>query len=606
MIAVKTHKDSICTDSEMPNFVVWSWMRTALKLSGSNLMLFAYIYSQSFDSSHCVTTSLTCLSEWFGLTRQTLARNIDRLPYVTKQTSDDHPCGFYGYYFYRVDMDAMLKDFSTGPDEVYQEFLASYKKLLILKFPDDKKRIEDYFKMFSDWHAGLSVAMRKEAKSFVTLGNRISNDEECSYKDIDFSTALQDVRDQITQLSNNLSVFLGNGEKETSTKVTLSNTPILESPPKKSLNTSKPKPKGARRPSDMGIIAKSQASKPASKEEKARIKQEKFNILIKELYELNTDFVTTHNIDDGRIIEALDNYVREIVEKEHNPKGLTAFRYKESLKQLAPILSPDDMLTHINDAIIGGYTKFVYDQEKIKKLNNLYTERLNIKEVAETFISKFPNASETFSTTIREYVNNCVLNTDGWTSFAFSCRMNELLNRQLTAEQVITVISDTLSCGWKQWNFRSVDNGSTSTVSQTPTVEMSAKESATDDFFRRHYFYQEPEIKTVLLDYLHNTSHGRSISCAKWDQEMEFLILHRHTNDDMIMAVKDAILHDYEHLCTVDYDKDRRIQHTYGTLVESVRMKDRTRQKHCEQERKKHPDDPRFDGMPRGFFDRLE
>ena len=614
MIAISTHKDTINTGSEMPNFVIWSWMRTALQLSGSNLMLFAYIYSQSFDASHYVTTSLSCLAEWFGITRQTLSRNIDKLPYIIKDNSCDHPAGFYNCCLYRVDMDAMLHDFSNGPDETYQEFLASYERLLILKFPDDKKTIEAYFKLFSEWHAGLSVEMRKQIKPFITLGNKIKENEEVDYEDVNFSDALQDMKEQVEKLSSDLDKFL-NGESKSNVEITskISNPTVNTKPcvqgtsvpqSNSSKPTPKPKHKGAKRPSDLGIVAKPQKPKSKTKEEKERIKQEQFNLLIQQLYAENVDFIVRHNIRDERILSSLNDYVSEVIEGGKNSRGVTTHRYKMALDQLALVMSPDKMLMYIQNAIIGGYSKFVYDLDKIQSDNRMLLERSNIWEKTENFISNFPDASEEFVNTVNRYVEDCVLASDRYSALQFEHRLNDLLKRNLTSEQVLTVICDTLSSGWKQWNFTNVQNVATN-VSSTPTPDMEDKENATDTFFRKHYFYQTPEIKQVLLDYLHQTSHGRNMSCNKWVQEMEYLLLHRHTNDEIIMAIKDATLHDYEHLCTVDYAADKRMQHTFGTLEDAVVMRDRTRRKHCEQERKNNPNDPRFEGMPEDYFDEL-
>ena len=62
-----------------PTIVVWSWMRTVLNLSGSELLIFSYLYSQTFDDSHKCYTTLSDMSDWFGLTRQTISRNIDKM-----------------------------------------------------------------------------------------------------------------------------------------------------------------------------------------------------------------------------------------------------------------------------------------------------------------------------------------------------------------------------------------------------------------------------------------------------------------------------------------------------------------------------------------------
>ena len=65
--------------NSVPNIVMWSWMRTVLRLCGSELLIFSYIFSQTFDSSHRCYACLIDMEDWFGVTRQTISRNIDRL-----------------------------------------------------------------------------------------------------------------------------------------------------------------------------------------------------------------------------------------------------------------------------------------------------------------------------------------------------------------------------------------------------------------------------------------------------------------------------------------------------------------------------------------------
>ena len=89
----------------MPNFIVWNWMMSALKLTGNDILLFAYVYSQSFDNKHYTTVSMTTLASWLGLTRQTVVKHLENLPFVQKYVSQDGSNGFYTFnYFINIDI----------------------------------------------------------------------------------------------------------------------------------------------------------------------------------------------------------------------------------------------------------------------------------------------------------------------------------------------------------------------------------------------------------------------------------------------------------------------------------------------------------------------
>ena len=94
-----TRKPSTNKESDLEpttnDFTICTWMIDELHLVGSGLVLFAYIYAQTMNNMHPSTTSLLALTRISGLTKQTVSRAIDKLPYIIKNASQDNDKGFY-------------------------------------------------------------------------------------------------------------------------------------------------------------------------------------------------------------------------------------------------------------------------------------------------------------------------------------------------------------------------------------------------------------------------------------------------------------------------------------------------------------------------------
>lgn len=170
--------------SSMPDIMVWSWM-SALDLSGVELLIFAYIFSNAFDNVHRCYTKLNEMEEWFGLTRQAVSRRIESLVnknYITKQVTTEINPGFLKHNSYAVNMQTITDILTECDDDVYNNFMSSYGNILKQKFPQDSSRIEDYIQKMCDWHHAKNVQVCLTIKQLSDL--MLSEDT------VDMATAL--------------------------------------------------------------------------------------------------------------------------------------------------------------------------------------------------------------------------------------------------------------------------------------------------------------------------------------------------------------------------------------------------------------------------------
>lgn len=580
MIKVYTQRENIDTGSEMPNFVIWSWMRNGLKLSGIHIMLFAYIFSQSYDNEHLVTTSLSVLSDWFGISRQTLSRNIDALPYVEKSVSQDNRNSFYTHNCYKIDMIGLLTYFQNCEKEIYEEFLAAYKGLLILKFPDDKESIEEYFVDI------LNLYLEKNPEGIDELMKTIL----ISNMDVEKGTRFKPVLDAIT--TNGYIPVMESNSTTPKVKRTEESELSVKTKPKKGLG---------KNPASLGITPKPIRSTRKTPEEKLLQRNEN----IQKLQLIASNYVAMKVGNDPECLQLLNSYITDVLfyeEKTVNPMSPNSFQ--TLLKELDMFKTLDDKLDAIRTSIGHRYRGFCYtDKETLNQKYFKQEQAELIQQQVEEFITKHCSTNEDLSGILRDYVAEVFIPT-GKSARQFKLFLKKLEDARLSIENMYVVVSETYMNGWKRWSFEFPDHftsnllTSDARTASNPKVDMSEKESAIDTFFREHYLYQNPEIKELLLQYIHETKHGQSMSVRDFINKMDYVIMHRYLVTDVINCIRHAVSTDADCLCPTDFNIDKEIKQVHGSFEECLKVMDRERRRQCEVARKKHPDDIRFEGMP--------
>ena len=82
--------------------VVLGWMRTALHLQGTQLMLYAIIHGFTMDGSSDFSGSTEYLSEWLGVSKKCICENLKALVDKKLIVKSVYYEGSYKYCRYRV------------------------------------------------------------------------------------------------------------------------------------------------------------------------------------------------------------------------------------------------------------------------------------------------------------------------------------------------------------------------------------------------------------------------------------------------------------------------------------------------------------------------
>ena len=612
-------KDLVSSTPEMPNFVVWDWMRTGLGLSGVSIMIFAYIYSQSFDNSHAVSTSLATMSEWFGLTRQTLTRNIDKMPYIIKDTSDEHTYGFYMFNYYKVDMEELLRYFEKSVNgSAYENFMLSYSQILKLKFPDDEKEIDNYFSDIIDWHYNVDDRFMERVKTIARLGNDVRNNPE-DYKDTSFTVAVNNTEELIKSFCDILSNVTG---KEITITPTVSDKAISKndmpkndttSPKSDAVETvektveSKPKRKSAKVMADMGMLSKKSPKTKTKAEEKAELSKKHFD----ELVLATNQYVALKYNNDEELIEVLIEYLKYRFEDKSYP---TRSQWSALLRTLATYSDNETRVIVVENALAGGYKKFSYETaEQIAEMKRRSQVANDIHQIIDDFCANKCENNKELSELLHEYyktVNTSVSNTKQVEEM-----LNMLDNTYPTLDGKLLSVRKAFASGWKTLVANNLFGGGYSnsnnnnSAPNAPIIigenEMDEKDKIIDKFFKEKYLYMYPNIKTKLTEYVHETEVGKSMSADTFEKNLEFLALHKPDPKTMLEAINETIIKNRNVFCYENFEETKKVQKSHITLEERSNNLIRSRRQECEFTRHYNPHDKRFEGMPDDFDSRM-
>lgn len=564
MIEAKT--DRLYSSSQMPNFVVWDWMREALGLSGTNLLIFAYVFSQSFDGVHYSTTSLSTMEKWFGITRQTISRNLDKMPYVKKMTYMNEEISKFKYNYYRVDMGAVLDICMKQGTSVYNDFMLSYKNILLLKFPEDDKDINTYFDTMLDWHKLNTTTYNIDFRTITTIVDMINNSQ------ISNDTSFNSVLSMVNNGSFNPGYVAIPKTSTTSNSMGALSAPTVCEPPKSTAP---------------GKFKATELFKPVKSKKES--KQARLNRERAEMDAMTNEFVLTYGDNNQELLELLNSYLDFRVNSFITPSQWAAnLRIFRQVNKSVP-----EMISGATTALAAGYRKLAYENKKDVAINLHKKERENM---VLQFVSEHGDGSKELESILLKYADEVATRKDTSPN-QFSVLLKNLHRLCPTLEQKIESVTNAYASNWSALAYANRFSTST-TTSDNVIVDESEKLSFVDKFFSDGFYYLTPEIKDLLIQYIRDTKSGRGMTSGKFKLALDFLRLHKPLETHAITAIKEAILKDTDYLCREDFNDTKQAKQAYQSLENRARNMDRNRKQKAHRYYVEHPDDPRFVNFP--------
>lgn len=511
----------------MPNIIVWAWMRTVLGLVGTEILIFSYVYSQTFDSVHKCYTPLCDMEKWFGITRQTISRNIERLEskgYIIKEIHEDTFNKMIKHNSYQVNMSVVSELCEKSDYDSYKNFLDSYSFVLKNSFPQCSGTIDEYLNTMLQWHQTKDITVKVKLNDLAEVLE--SKNSDCSISDIINSI------------------------------------------------TCKRKPKE--------IAPKASSQKPKSDklfgEQKKKSTRITKNEWMNTKQQMTKEFVFMRAGGNLDLLNAICDFLST-----KNGQSYSPTQWENQLDNLYKYgRTVERMIDGVRNSFMNNYRAlYIVDKSEIdidKKLSEI-----------DKYVSNNGN-NEDLKKWLCLYVTE-VPKGKSSTITQFKLMLENLDAICKTESEKVESVKVSYTNSYSALAYKAVTNSSDNTSVE---VDMEEKETLVQDFIKTGYYQLCDGLEQSLFDYIHNTPTGKGMSKDKFEIALNNLRLFCLTDDEKVNKVKFSILANKPYLATEDFDETKKLKSRLETRETMATSMDRSRKLRVEQEKLKHPDDPRL------------
>lgn len=528
---------------------MWSWIREVLGLVGNELIIFSFIFSQTFDGTHKCYTNLSQMEDWFGITRQTISRNIESLSekkYIIKRqccNDNDNDNAFIKHNHYYVNIDYITKLCEESDYDNYLNFLDSYRLILKQKFPEDSTKIDEYLKELSSWH------QNKESEICITLN--------------DLSKLLYTNNEQ----ENNISKMLGIIDKQKKDKKFAEKEYIEKDPSKRK-----------------EITPKRLIEKPKEKRKSKKAIHAEWDATKKEMSE---SFVFIHAGGDSELQNLLYSFLET-----QNGKSYTPVQWEQQLENLYRYgRTTDRMIEGVRNSFMNNYRSlYIHDKNEVDI-------DLKIAEIQKYVINEAEDNAE-----LKEYLESYVIETPKGKSATikqFRLKLTDLTRLCPTTQQKIDSVKLSYMNSYASLAYTSTLNN---TPSDSPEIDMEEKKIAIKSFIESGCYYLKPDIEKYLTMYLENTSSGKSMTIDSFKIILDNIRLYCLDDNDKIAKLKAAIQNNSSKVATEDFAESNKIKAKFQTREGIAKSNDNNRKNDFVKEKRRNPNNPLIKDIPMPKF----
>lgn len=541
-----------------PTIVVWSWMRTVLNLSGSELLIFSYLYSQTFDDSHKCYTTLSDMSDWFGLTRQTISRNIDKMlseNIVMKETLSDKKNPMIKHNRYNINMSKITQICEESDYNSYLNFVESYKQILVQKFPEDSKKIETYFSKFLRWHEEKNVKLDIDLATMNNLLNELVQDRSCQ----GISKLLENCNPPTVSSSSNNNV--------------------------QCLNETKLNRKNPVNATTYGQLFNCETKPTKSKKQinnENRDQKEKMNV----------EFCLMYSDNNPELLDLLNKFLDT-----KNGKSYYPSQWKEQLKDLKKYgRTSTRMIESVRNSYKSNYRSLIFQDSKAA----LFDDKLKL---IEKFVSQYGDNDSKLRDLLVSYVEE-VPKGQSATSGQFEKLLTELRTICKTIPEMIESVDQSYTHSWGALAYRNRYGNSNESSDYLGSENVSPEESLlrktkmVEDFIENGYYHLEDEIKEKLITYITKVPNGIAMSLEMFKENLNLFRLYCLSEDKKRMALSKAIVDNTNVLCKEDFAESRKLLSKNEHRESLADSYDNYRKLRVLNYQQHHGDDPRLKNLP--------
>lgn len=533
--------------TSIPNIIMWSWMRTVLDLTGTELLIFAFVFSQTFDNLHKCYTCLSEMENWFGITRQTISRNIDNLcakGFVEKETLHDIVNPMIKHNSYKVCVPYITRLCENSDYNSYTNFLDSYGAILKQKFPEDSKTIDQYLESLSTWHKNKDIEVTITLNELAQLICSDSNEEHENYS---IANMLKNIRKNKVKKNPEYAYInkdkLGNEEHKQEQNVGFN---------------FQPKQK--------------RTSTRAKKEEWDKTKREMVHNFVymrlggnEELFELLNNFLDTDNgksYTPAQWSQQLDNLYE---------KGRTIERMIDGVKT--------SYMNNYRSLYIADKSEVDIDL-KLREIKRYVDDNCEgnaeLKDLLEAYVTEVPKGK---SYTVKQ----------------FKLALSNLSMICKTTEEKINSVKTSYANSYSALAY--ANNFSTNSSTTSTEVDVEKKVESVKNFIANGYYYLCDGLEDALMCYVQTTQAGKSVSAQAFDIMLSNLRIFCLDDADKVSKVNMAIQNNSTKFATEDFEETKQIKSRLQTRESVAQHLDRSRKLAVIKEKQKNPKNEKLIGV---------
>ena len=516
--------------SSVPNITMWSWMRTVLNLSGSELLIFSYLFSQTFDSVHKCYTTLGDMEQWFGVTRQTISRNIDTLAskgFVIKQTMKDKDNTIIKHNSYYVNMSNITELCEKANFDNYSNFIDCYRSMLTQRFPNQIQTIDEHLEALLNFHKNKDKQVCMTMNELVKL---INSDSDESIPEL-----LLKLRE----------------EKEP------------KHFPKRSYIEQVEVPKQEAKPL---LTKKPRKSKQALRNEWYEAKKQ-----------MSSEFVMLRADGNSELLEALDEFLTTDNGMSYNPTQWqqqldNLYKYGRTIQR---------MIDGVRISHMNNYRQlYIPDRNEVE-----IDEKL---QLIEEYVAAYGESSDKLKELLVSYVSE-VPKAKSYTAKQFKLALKNLTALCPTLEDKLRNVEMSYT-----YSYSALAYPGANTSNSQAECDMELKLAEIDKFIADGYYYLCDNLKELLVEYVTTTKFGKSANISVFRQMLANLRLMCLDDSEKVVKISMAIQNNSSKFATEDFEESRKIRAKHESRESMAASFDRSRKHNVMIEKRRHPNDPRL------------
>lgn len=549
----------------IPNLIIWSWMRTTLGLVGSELLIFSYLFCKTYDSTHFFFIPLSDMEQMFGLTRQTISRNIDKLvnkEIILKKCVKDGINPMIKHNGYTLDMSYIADLCKNSGSDNYNNFLDSLRTEFKERYNTESEMIDNYFDLLYRWNGikdrKIQGSLEELAKFFKE--NDISEPIPIS----EFVKVVKEEHEKNKVRSNKDTILSNNDE--------LNKEQIDKAKTKKSISNSKaPTGKLFEEP----------------KRKSTRAKKAEWDI---DKRAMTDSFVTTHLSGNGELRDLLHKFLDTA-----NGKSYTPYQWEIQLDDMYKYgRTVPRMIQGVRKSFANNYrTLYIKDSDEVDfdlKCCEIYK-----------FVAEYGEGSEKLKEILVNYISD-VQKPKRCTANQFKMLLMELHELCPTLEQKLKSAEYCYIHSYNSLAYSNSNNFNNNSNNSINTVDLDKKIEAVHKFIQDGCYYLCEGLEESLIEYVSNTQAGSTMSYDDFCTNLSNFRLFCLDDKRKVEVLHNAIKNNYKTIIMEDYQESKTLKASGRTRDFVARCNDRARKEDVLEELEKHPNNPKLKGIPEISF----